>query len=45
MFESVDALEAEYADAEKQMADPAIHSDQNAARKLGNRHAALKPII
>ena len=45
MFESVNALEAEYVEAEAKLADPAIHADQNAARKLGKRHAALKPII
>ena len=45
MFESVNALETEYVEAEQKMADPAIHTDQNAARKLGKRHAALKPII
>ena len=45
MFEACVALEAEYADAEAKLADPAIHADQTAARKLGKRHAELRPII
>ncbi|MEN9692450.1 MAG: hypothetical protein RLZZ330_94 [Actinomycetota bacterium] len=45
MFESVKGLEDEYVEAEGKLADPAIHADQNAARKLGKRHAQLRPII
>lgn len=45
MFEACVALEAEYVEAEAKLADPAIHADQNAARKLGKRHAELKPIV
>jgi peptide chain release factor 1 len=45
MFEACVNLEAEYVEAEAQLADPAIHADQNAARKMGKRHAELKPII
>ena len=45
MFEACVALEAEYAEAEVALADPAIHADQNAARKLGKRHAQLRPIV
>jgi peptide chain release factor 1 len=45
MFEACVNLEAEYIEAEAQLADPAIHADQNAARKMGKRHAELKPII
>lgn len=45
MFESVKSLEEEYVSAEEKLADPAIHADQNAARKLGKRHAELRPII
>ncbi len=37
-------LLAEYGDVEKALADPAIHDDQNAARKLGRRFAELAPI-
>ncbi|HJQ43835.1 MAG TPA: peptide chain release factor 1 [Jatrophihabitantaceae bacterium] len=39
------ALRAEYAEVEQQLADPAVHSDQSAARRLGRRFAQLSPII
>jgi len=45
MFEACVTLEAEYVAAEVAMADPAIHTDQAAARKTGKRHAELRPII
>lgn len=45
MFETVKVLEDEYLRAEAELADPSIHSDQAAARKLGKRHAELRPII
>ena len=35
MFESVEALVAEYVDLEGRLADPGVHGDQAAARKLG----------
>jgi peptide chain release factor 1 len=38
------ALLAEYADLEARLADPAIHADQSAARKVGRRFAELTPI-
>ncbi len=34
----------EYADLEARLADPAIHADQTAARKVGRRFAELTPI-
>jgi peptide chain release factor 1 len=34
----------EYADLESRLADPAIHADQSAARKVGRRFAELTPI-
>ena len=37
-------LLAEYAELEARLADPAIHADQNAARKVGRRFAELTPI-
>jgi peptide chain release factor 1 len=37
-------LLAEYAALEARLADPAIHADQNAARKVGRRFAELTPI-
>jgi peptide chain release factor 1 len=38
------ALLAEYDELEKRLADPAIHADQAAARKVGRRFAELTPI-
>ncbi len=38
------ALLAEYAEVEQALADPAVHADQNRARKLGRRFAELAPI-
>src|SRR5579872_5120889 len=38
-------LLAEYAETERALADPAIHADQAAARRLGRRYAELSPIV
>jgi peptide chain release factor 1 len=38
------ALLAEYSELEERLADPAIHADQAAARKVGRRFAELTPI-
>ena len=38
------ALLAEYAELEGRLADPAIHADQVAARRVGRRFAELSPI-
>jgi len=35
----------EYADIEARLADPAVHADQNEARRLGKRYAELRPIV
>ena len=45
MFDNVEDLVAEYADLEHQLADPAIHADAGAARRLGRRYAELGPIV
>jgi peptide chain release factor 1 len=45
VFESVEALVAEYADLEVRLADPAVHTDQNVARKLGRRYSELRPVV
>lgn len=45
MFESCEALVTEYADLEVKLANPAIHADQGAARKLGTRYAALRHTV
>jgi peptide chain release factor 1 len=42
--ERLESLLAEYAEVEQRLADPAIHADQNAARKVGRRFAELTPI-
>jgi PCRF domain len=44
-FEALDELMAEYADLERQLADPAVHADQSIARRLGRRYAELGPIV
>jgi peptide chain release factor 1 len=38
-------LLAEYADVEKALADPAVHSDTARARTLGRRFAQLAPVV
>ncbi|MFD2421041.1 peptide chain release factor 1 [Amycolatopsis pigmentata] len=42
---SLRGLRDEYAELEKQLADPAVHADQSRARKLGRRYAQLTPVI
>ncbi len=41
----IDNALAEYVDLEAQLADPAIHADQGAARELGRRYAELGPLV
>ncbi len=45
MFEAVSQLEAEHAELEQRLADPAIHSDQSLARRLNQRYAELSAIV
>lgn len=45
MFESCVVLLDEYADVEGELADPAVHGDQSAARRLGRRYAELGPVV
>ncbi|MBA0051585.1 peptide chain release factor 1 [Streptomyces sp. AJS327] len=45
MFEAVEELIGEHADLERQLADPAIHADQAAARRLNKRYAELTPVV
>jgi protein subunit release factor A len=45
MFEAVETLKAEYAELERQMAEPELHSDQANARRVGKRYAALAPVV
>jgi peptide chain release factor 1 len=41
----VDDLLQEYADLERALADPAVHADQDRARKLGRRYSELTPVV
>ncbi|GAB3908493.1 peptide chain release factor 1 [Kibdelosporangium lantanae] len=41
----MDDLMSEYADLERELADPAVHADQDRARKLGRRYSELTPIV
>jgi peptide chain release factor 1 len=45
MFDQVDTLVDEYADLERQLADPSVHADQGKAKALGRRYAELGPIV
>ena len=42
---AVDSLVAEYEDLQVKLADPAVHADQSASRRLGRRYAELTPIV
>ncbi|MFD1936454.1 MULTISPECIES: peptide chain release factor 1 [Nonomuraea] len=42
---NLDELLGEYAELEQQLADPAVHADQNKARTLGRRYRQLTPVI
>ncbi|MGH4021907.1 MAG: peptide chain release factor 1 [Pseudonocardiaceae bacterium] len=41
----VQALLAEHAELERRLADPALHSDHDAARRVGRRHGELTRIV
>jgi len=45
MFESCVDLTAEYNEVERQLANPDVHGDQAAARRLGRRYAELRPVV
>jgi peptide chain release factor 1 len=45
MFEKLEEIAAEHAELERQLADPALHSDQVKARELGKRYAELSPVL
>ncbi|HZQ33366.1 MAG TPA: peptide chain release factor 1 [Mycobacterium sp.] len=42
---AIDAMLAEHAELERRLADPDLHSDAGAARKVGRRFAQLAPIV
>ncbi len=41
----IEALLAEHADLERQLADPALHADAAKARRVGRRFAQVSPIV
>ena len=43
--QAIDALLAEHAELERQLADPELHSNAANARKVGRRFAQLAPIV
>jgi peptide chain release factor 1 len=45
VFEQLQELVIEHAALESELADPAIHSDQDKARTIGRRYAELGPIV
>ena len=45
MLESAESVVAEYADLERALADPAVHADPAALRRLNKRYAALGPTV
>jgi peptide chain release factor 1 len=45
VFERLADLAAEHATIEKDLADPAVHADQDRARALGRRYGELTPIV
>ena len=45
MIEAPADLLAEHARIERELADPGVHSDQDAARRLGKRYAELTPVV
>ena len=45
MFESAAPLRAEYAELERALSDPSVHTDPARARKVGRRFAELTPIV
>jgi peptide chain release factor 1 len=42
---SLAELQAEYADLERRLADPAVHADAGTARSLGRRYAQIGPVV
>jgi peptide chain release factor 1 len=45
VFDRLEELAAEYAALERDLADPAVHADQDRARRLGRRYGELGPIV
>ncbi len=45
LLERLSEISESFAEIEPQLADPAIHADQNAYADLARRHAELKPLV
>jgi peptide chain release factor 1 len=45
VFDRLEELAGEYAALERDLADPAVHADQERARALGRRYGQLGPIV
>jgi peptide chain release factor 1 len=45
VFERCEELVAEHDELEQRLADPALHTDQAEARRVGKRHALLRPTV
>ena len=45
MQEAPEEVLAEHARLEQELADPAVHADQDRARRLGKRYSALTPVV
>ena len=45
MFDSVKVLQAEHAELQEQLADPALHADAARAKKVNRRYAELSKIV
>jgi peptide chain release factor 1 len=44
-FTSVEEMATEMAELEAKLSDPATHGDPNEARRIGKRHAELRPVV
>ena len=45
MFDQLEELVREHAELERELADPAVHADQNRARTLGRRYSELGAVV
>ena len=44
-FNKVEAMVTELDELEVKLSDPSTHSNPNEARRIGKRHAELKPVV
>ncbi|HYJ66534.1 MAG TPA: peptide chain release factor 1 [Nocardioidaceae bacterium] len=45
MFEAVESWVAEHAELERELADPALHSDPQRAKRVGQRYARVRSVV